>query len=141
MKILSRRLHETAGMGQPPWNLVYTMLKINSKTTLLHVCWELDIIPWSYGIVREKVSLATFLCNKKVGLAGMLAVSEARRNWKVGLMAEARAWCSKHGLPDPCTVPLSSECISERVKEVARKDMWESVIAGKYLNTSVKTTS
>ena len=119
--------------------LLYTMLKINSKTTLLHVCWELDIIPWSYGIVREKVSLATFLCNKKVGLAGMLAVSEARRNWKVGLMAEARAWCSKHGLPDPCTVPLSSECISERVKEVARKDMWESVIAGKYLNTSVKT--
>ena len=120
--------------------LLYTVLKINSKITFLHVCWELDILPWSYGVWREKINLATFLCTAKDGMAGRLARAEAERNWKCGLMREVRDWCQKYGLPDPCTVPLSSECVTEKIREVARKEMWDSVIAGKYLNTSVKST-
>ena len=117
--------------------ILYTILKLNMRTTFLQVCYELDILPWSYGIWREKLSLATFLCHDKVGQAGMVAVSEARRNIKYGLMWECRQWCEKHGLPDPSTVRLSTETISEKVKEVARADMWQSVVSSKFVKMNL----
>ena len=114
--------------------ILYNMLKICQKTTFLHVCWELDILPWSYGIMKEKINLVSFLCHEKVGEAARMAVSEASRNWKPGLLAEVRRCCLKWNLPDPSKTPLSKETVSERIIDVAREEIYASLVSGKYLN-------
>ena len=118
--------------------LWYTLLKLNSRTTWLQVCWECDLLPWSYGIMREKINLVSFLHHGKVGQSGRVAVSESESQWSGGLVREARELAEKFNLPDPAKYPISTEMVGERVKEVARLEMWKSVISSKYINVEVK---
>ena len=117
--------------------LWYTLLKINSKTTWLQVCWECGILPWSWGIVREKLNLVSFLHHGKVSQTGRLAVSESKWQVKYGIVEEARVWAERLKLPNPSEVPLSSETVSEAVWEAARAEMWESVVSSKYIKAPV----
>ena len=117
--------------------LWYTLLKLNSRTTWLQVCWECDLLPWSWGVVREKLNLVSFLHHGKVSQAGRVAVGESRGNVKYGLVEEARKWASKLNLPDPSVTQLSSDAISEAVRDAARMEMWESVVTSKYIRTPV----
>ena len=117
--------------------IFYTLLKLNSRTTWLQVCWEVDLLPWSWGIVREKLNLVTFLHHGKISQAGRLAVSESKNNIKYGLVEEARQWAVKLNLPDPTEVAISSELIGEAVTEAARSEMWESVVSSKYIKAPV----
>ena len=96
------------------------------------------MLPWKWGIIREKISLVTFLCHDKNGQAGRLATEEAQENWKHGLIQEARKLCQDLDLPDPCSVRICSETIGERVKEAARAEMWESIVTAKYVRDEVK---
>ena len=114
--------------------ILYTLLKICRSTTLLHVCWELDIIPWSYQILKEKINFVSFLCHSSEGEAARMARSEARRDWRPGLIAEVRRVCQQWQLPDPSETPLSKETVTERMKEIARQDMYESITRGHHLN-------
>ena len=120
-------------------NLWYTLLKLNSRTTWLQVCWECDLIPWSWGIIRAKIALVNFLHFGKVSQSGLLAVSESTHKWKVGLVAEARKWAEKLGIQDPANCPVSNETLGEAVRDAARSEMWESVISSKYINIQVRT--
>ena len=79
------------------------------------------------------------MCNDKNGQAGRLATSEAMREFKPGLVYEARKLCQKLGLPDPCSVKISAERIAEYVKAAAREEMWESIMTSKYVRAEVKT--
>ena len=63
-----------------------------------------------------------------------MARSEARRDWKPGLIAEVRRVCQQWQLPDPSETPLSKETVTERMKEIARQDMYESITRGHHLN-------
>ena len=119
--------------------LWYSLLRLNSKTTWLQVCWECDILPWSWGIVREKLSLVSFLHHGKISQSGRIAVSESTSNWKLGLVEEARQWARKLNLPDPTKTNLSAEVIGDHVKEAAREEMWESVVSSRYIRLEVKT--
>ena len=117
----------------------YSLLRLNSRTTWLQVCWECDLLPWSWGIVREKINLISFLHHGKVGQSGQVAVSESSHNWKGGLVQEGRDWAEKLNLPDPAKVPLSTELVGERVREAARWEMWQSVVTSKYIQVEVTT--
>ena len=126
------------GYDREQKRLLYSAMRLNQKTTFLHVCWELEVLPWSWGIRREKVSLVTFLCHEKDSQAGRIAVSEAKHNWRHGLVAEARKICQRVGLPDPSSVRLSAEVIGEAIKKAARQEMWESIVASRFVVEEVK---
>ena len=117
----------------------YTLLKLNSRAAWLQVCWECDLLPWSWGVKREKINLISFLHHGKVGQSGRVAVSESSTDWGFGLVKEARDLAESLGLPDPCEVDLSTEIVGEKIREAARKEMWESVVTSKYIRVEVKT--
>ena len=119
-------------------NLLYSVLRLNSRTSWLQVCWEFDIIPWSWRIILQKINLVVFLHFGKVSQSGRLAVAESTENWRHGLVAEARKHAEALGLPDPSKVPLSTDTVSEAVKDAARLEMWESVVSSKYITVEVK---
>ena len=107
--------------------LWYTLLRINSRTTWLQVCWECDLLPWSWGVIREKINLVNFLHFGKVSQSGQLAVSESESNWSGGLVAEMRRWAEKLGLNDPASCPILTEA-----------EMWESIVSSKYVQVQVR---
>ena len=111
---------------------LYTLLKINSKTRYYNVLWELDLLPYSFAVMREKVSLVSHMCNAKVSQAGRVAIAESQREWKPGLVSEARRICQRLGLPDPARTYLSSDCIAEAVWKGARREMFQSIAADKH---------
>ena len=111
---------------------IYTLLKINSKTRYYHVMWELSILPYSFAVKKEKVSLITHLCNAKVSQAGRVAMLEAQREWKPGLVMEARKICSEIGLPDPTKTFLSAECISEAIWRGAKRMMFKEIATDRH---------
>ena len=121
--------------------LLFSLLRIHDKVTLYHVLFELDLIPWSFEVMREKISLVTFLCHEKNSQAGRLCVLEAEESWGPGLVQEVTRWCEKNQLPDPTKVRLSKEIIGEKVKEAAKAEIFQSVIASKFVRPEVKHTN
>ena len=116
------------------------MLRINSRTTVKHLLWELGLISWSWIIKREKVTFVSFLCQGKVGQASRVCVSEAKANLKKGLVWEARKIAMEVGLPDPTTVLISAESAGDAINTAAREDLWESVMASRWVHIQVKST-
>ena len=74
------------------------------------------------------------MAHSRVTAAGKLLHSEARNEWKQGLVYEARKWCDKLGLPDPVSVRLSAEVVGMAVREGARKEIFEAVAASRTHN-------
>lgn len=120
--------------------LLFTMLRINSKTTVKHVLHELGLIQWSWLVKKEKISLVSFLCQGKEGQASRVCLSEAKANLKKGLVFEARKIASEVGLPDPTTVLISAETASEAITTAARTELWESVMSSKWVHVMVRST-
>ena len=114
--------------------ILFTLLKINSKTNYYTVLWELDMLPFESILKREKIGLVTHLAHSKVSTAGKLLHAEARSEWKPGLVYEVRKWCNKLGLPDPVAVRLSAEVIGEAVRKEAREMMFEKLAAARNHN-------
>ena len=119
-------------------SLWYTLLRLNSRTKWLQVCWECDLLPWSYGIMREKINLCNFLHFGKISQSGLLAVSESTHGWRKGLVAEARKWAARLGINDPAATPISKETVTEAVRRAARLEMWESVSSSRYIHVTVR---
>ena len=119
--------------------LLLMLLNLNSKVNLLHLCYELKLLPWAHEIRRRKLTFVSFLCHTKAGQASRLAVAESNIEWKKGLVYEARKIASKVGLPDPSLVYLSTEAVSEAISQQARKECWEAMLAGKYIHADIKT--
>ena len=113
-------------------DLLFTMLKINSKTKYYSVCWELSLLPLEFLIMREKISLVSHLLHGKVSAAARMAMEEVRVEWRPGLVAEVRKWCGANGLPDPAVTPLSAEAIGMAVERAGRAKMFASLATDKY---------
>ena len=121
--------------------LLYSLLRIHSRVTLHHVLYELDLIPWSYEVIREKVSLVTFLSHEKNTQAARLCVMESEEQWRVGLVEEVVRWCSRNKLPDPTRVRLSKETITEAVREAARGEMYEAVATSRFTEAEMRNVN
>ena len=121
--------------------LLYSLLRIHNRVTLHHVLYELDLIPWSYEVIREKVSLVTFLSHEKNTQAARLCVMESEEQWRVGLVEEVVRWCSRNKLPDPTRVRLSKETITEAVREAARGEMYEAVATSRFTEAEMRNVN
>ena len=53
---------------------------------------------------------------------------------ELALVAEAREYAAQVGLPDPTSVLLDAETVGDAIKVAARADMWESVMASRWVN-------
>ena len=56
--------------------ILFTLLKINFKTKYYTVSWELDMLPFSEILKREKIGLVTHLAHFKVSTVGKLFHSD-----------------------------------------------------------------
>ena len=127
---MTRAMYEAADREDK--RQLFTLLKINSKTSYYNVLWELDLLPHSYEIRRAKISLVSHMCNAKVSQAGKVAILESQAPWKPGLVQEARMICQDLGLPDPTETYISAECISEAIWDGARKAMFQKIATGSH---------
>ena len=114
-------------------DMLYTLLRVCSKTKLATVQWELQLCPLKYIVWREKLSLCAHLMFNKTSLAGKVMTLETEQKWSAGLVSEVRQWCSSNGVIDPTETPVSSEFIGESVKEVALRDMWNQLVTSRHI--------